>query len=166
MIGIDAKIESLQAQFNSKLFTSIVGNTYTAYGRAFLNEREEGTVPEILYDGEVDYKEVLIDTGVDGQSFFVVENDDVAITPFDYETPVSIYFAVNLKILYPAVTERAVEYLHRDVLEILNSSPFDIQKFTKGREAFSDFEVKIGDNMHPFYLCKFSTLVQWNINEC
>ena len=53
-VGIDAPIQTLQAQFLAKLFT---GKTYQSYGRAFLNEKN-GTIPEV-YTGANEYQEVL-----------------------------------------------------------------------------------------------------------
>lgn len=164
MIGVDAKIEELKDLFNSH-FTAIENNSYTSYGRAFLNTRDGGIIPEVLVSGN-NYKDVLLDSKIDGLSFFIVDNNVTAIDDIDMETNVDIYFAVNLKTLYPSVSERAVEYLHRDVLEIISDSEFDIVSYTSGEEAFSEFAlVKAGDNMQPYYLVKFSTKIEFQINE-
>lgn len=163
MIGIDNLIDGLK----TKLTAKIAG--LTAYGRAYKNEREDGVIPEIQTAGTQEYKEVLIDTGITGLCFFIVENDYEVSDGTMNTTDVDLYFAVNLKLLYPTVSERATEYLHQDVQNILKYSRFNLQSITSGRESFDDFAdeyIKIGDNMQPYYLCKFSTEIEYNINEC
>lgn len=162
MIGIDAKIETLRTAFVRDLWKTY---DYTAYHRAFLNERDEKVVPEILSSGN-EYIEVQLNDNIAGLSFFVVQNDYTAKTQTQMSGTVNIYFAVNLKTLYPLISERALEYLHRDVLEIIKYSSFMITGITTGRDAFSDFDIQIGDNMQPFYLVKFATELEWNINQC
>ena len=165
-IGVDYKIDILKTSFNTNLFTDIASNTYTAYGRAYLNERDGQKIPEIQTASTTEYSEVLLDTGVDGLSFMVVDPEIEPISQLDYMATVNVYFAVNLDILYPDVTERATEYLHRDVGKWLNDSEFDITKIVSGREAFKDFDlIKEGDNLEPFYLCKFETEVEYELKE-
>jgi len=164
MIGIDAEIEKAKAELVKNI------PTLTTYGRANLNERDEiGIVPEVLIYGTNEYKDVLIDTSIDGLCFFVQENDiDISNRTYN-NVEVSIYFAVNLKKLYPTVQERATEYLHRDILNSLRDGKFEVTSITRGRSSFSDFAaefVKIGDNMQPYYLCKVSTEIEYNINKC
>ena len=166
-IGIDAKIESLRARFEAKLFTS---NTYTSYGRAFLNKRDdkgnEGDVPELLTSGNNEYIDVLPDSGTDGHSFFIVKNSPEFLGGSFYSAEVSIYFAVNLRKLYPSINERAVEYLHRDVTrQISYSSPFQITTYEQGLPAFDEFvRVKEIDNMSPYYLVRFDMEIEYNLN--
>lgn len=162
MIGIDNHIEAMQVTFVAELFRDY---DYTSYGRAFLNIRDEKIVPEVLDSGN-EYKEVLLDDNLGGLSFFVVDNDYIPISRNNLKTKVNIYFAVNLATLYPTITERAVEHLHKDVLNILKGSKFKFTGLTAGREAFSEFDIKLGDNMQPFYLARFSTEIDWNINMC
>ena len=162
MIGVDYKIDLLRAQFASLFSTG-----FTAYGRAFVNQKEEGLIPEVL-DGS-DYKDVLLDDNLQkGLCFFVVENDEEPLesSGVDYLAKVSIYFAVNLSLIYPTVTERAVSYLHRDVIEEISDSEFTVLAFRKGLPAFEAFDmVKPSDNMQPFYLVRFETEVEYQINE-
>jgi hypothetical protein len=163
MIGIDKNIDDLRAKIAAKF----VG--LTAYGRAYNNLRKVGVIPEIMISGTHKYKDVLLDTGIIGTSFMIVDNDYTISNAVVNTTQVDLYFAVNLTKLYPSVTERATEYLHRDVQEIVRYSRFDMSAITSGREAFSDFAetlVKVGDNMQPYYLCKFRIEIEYNINEC
>lgn len=164
MIGIDKQIEKAKVQILKKI------PSLTGYGRAYLNLRDEiGVIPEVLTEGTKQYKEVLMNTSIDGLCFFVVESD-YTVTGNTYNTVnVGLYFAVNLVKLYPTITERAIEYLHRDVQNALKHGKFNVTNITMGREAFSGFAdsfVKIGDNMQPYYLCKFTTTIEYNINEC
>jgi len=165
-IGVDYHIDILKGEFNANLFTDIANNTYTAYGRAYVNERDGQTIPEIQTASTTEYSEVLLNTGVDGLSFMVVGDEIDPLSQLDYVASVDVYFAVNLDVLYPAVTERATEYLHRDVGKWLNDSEFDITKIVTGREAFKDFDlIKEGDNLEPFYLVKFETTVEYQLKE-
>lgn len=162
MIGIDAKIERVRVLFEQGLFLDY---SYDSYGRAFLNDRDEQTVPEILIDGSHEYKEVLLNDNVGATSFFVVQND-YTVDNKTLTGTVNIYFSAKLSTIYPAVTERAVEYLHRDVLNILDTESFEVTGITSGKDAFSDFDIRLGDNMQPFYLVKFTTTTSWGVNEC
>ena len=162
MIGIDKHIETLKDMFTSKLYTSF---DYTSYGRAFMNDRDEKVIPEVL-DSDNEYKEVLLDDNLAGLSFFVVDSEYVSDNPTLLNSKVYIYFAVNLSTLYSTVTERAVEYVHKDVITLINNTVFNLTGITTGKDVFSEFDINIGDNMQPFYLVKFSTEVEWNINQC
>jgi len=162
MIGIDLQIDKLKTKLAAK-FAAIT--TYVAYGRAYKNNKEAGVIPEVLTG--VQYKDVLLDTKIAGLSFCIVENDYDPLSPTQLKNEVSLYFAVNLDTMYPLVTERAVEYLHRDVLEVIQSSRFEHINLTSGLESFGDFDlVKDSDNYQPNYLCKFSLEIEYNINEC
>jgi len=164
MIGLDAKIEAQKSVFNNKLFTSVVGNTYASYGRAFWNERQGQKIPELQVLSSTEYKEVLLDDSIDGLSFFLPE-PQIAVTGSNMTANVGIYFAVNLDVLYPSVTERAVEYLHRDVLNLLPNNGFNVTGIVMGLEAFSQFGfVKESDNLEPFYLVRFDTEIEYNQN--
>jgi len=162
MIGIDAKIERLKVLFEQGLFLDY---SYNSYGRAFLNDRDGEVVPEILIDDTHEYKEVLLDDTIAASSFFVVRNDYTVKNSL-VSGAVDIYFSVNLKTVYPDVTERALEYLHRDVSKIINGESFELANITSGKDAFSDFDIRLGDNMQPYYLAKFVTNTNWLYNEC
>ena len=166
MIGIDAKIDALNTTFNTKLFTAIIDNTYDSKGRAFVNLRDGLPIPEIQTKSTTEYLDVLLNDGIDGLSFFVVDSHRDNLTNYGsiYTTKVTIYFAVNLDVLYPSISERATEYLHRDVLRYIKGSEFLVESVITGLDAFSDFDfVKPGDNMEPFYLVAFNTKIEYNI---
>jgi len=172
MIGIDAKIETLRARFASKLFADVVGNTYASYGRAFITKRrdKDGNVvdiPELQISSTTKYQEVLPNRKIDGHSFFIVQEEREPLGGSNFKSKVEIYFSINLDTLYPNVTERAVEYLHRDVVKELNNYSFDIIEYVSDLKAFERFGlVKETDNIEPWYLVRFDTEIEYNLNEC
>jgi hypothetical protein len=153
----------MRAKFDAKL-TGI-----RAYGRAFVNDDERNgrivKVPEIMIIGKKHYLDTLLNSKITGLSFFVAEDDLDNSSATYLTTNVDIYFAVNLKKLYPIPEERAVEYLHRDVLNLLDGTKFNNTKVVV-KDPFSEFDPEIGDNMQPFYLVRFETKIEYSINEC
>ncbi len=127
MIGIDVKIETLRQLFEDSLW---ITSTYQSLGRAFINKEAGKDVPEIYLANGIDYQEVLLNDKVDAHSFFVVRSDlePLGDSFIDFNADVDIYFAVNLAKCYPLVTERAVEYVHRDVGAIINDSEFSASR--------------------------------------
>ncbi len=165
MIGLDLIIETQRLSFVANLFTT---KNYTAYHRAFMNVKDGRNVPEIQVEDTTVYSEVLLDTSLDVISFFMVRPNIEILGGGLFKADVDIFWAANLDTLYGSgVSERAVEYLHRDVSDELQRGRFELVNVVTGLEAFSDFGfVKITDNMEPFYLAKFSTTVEYQYNEC
>lgn len=163
MIDLDARIERLQTELN----TMFTGLGYTAYHRAFVNLRDGQRVPETQTASTTEYVDRLLDTGV-SLSFFVVDPDRTVNDGLEMESRVYLYYAVDLNTLYSTVTERAEEYLIRDVIRKIKYSEFRLQGVKTGLTAFTDdFDfVKEGDNLEPYFLCRFDTLVTHTINEC
>lgn len=167
MIGIDVVIEKLRVIFENKLFPDVSNNTYVSYGKAYITKKKSDDglldVPQIQTNNAVKYQDLLPNRKINGHSFFLQESD------IEYEgaiatAKVGIYFAVNLDKLY-TFPERAEEYLHRDVVKLVADSPFKITGWVRGLEAFNQFGfVKDTDNMEPFYLVRFDTEVEYNLN--
>lgn len=148
------------SEFTANLWTD---KTNDFNGRIFRNDRGEGIIPEVFKSGS-DYEEVLLDDRFDSICFF----DVLPERPFDqgqFNADVRICFAVNLKQLYDN-GERATEYVHEDVWEIIRYSQFSPQGLVTGKDAFSDYQFKHTDNMQPFYLFRYDTQVLFQINEC
>lgn len=164
MIGLDYEIEKLRLLFENSLWAD---KNYTAYGRAFLNKKNDKTIPEIYLANGMDYQEVLLNSDVDGHSFFIVEDTINAAdgSNADYEANVNIYFAVNLAKLYTSITERAVEYVHRDVISIINNTSFEINNIITGLDSFDFSFVKEKHNMQPNYLVRFETSIIYQLNK-
>ena len=164
MIGLDLVIETQRLLFVANLFSD---DNYTAYHRARENIREGKIVPEVQTESTKKYQEVLYNTKLDSLSFFLPRSDIEILGGGLFKVTVDIFWAVNLDILYPLVTEYATEYLHRDVTNELQHGRFDLIDLVTGLEAFSQFGfVKIQDNMRPRYLAKFVTEVEYQYNEC
>lgn len=167
MIGVDYKINVLKTLLQDFFDDLVEDTTYLSYGRAVLNRKGENSViPEVLTPNTNEYVPVKFNDRKDGQSFMLVDNDTDGISPIDMMGNVSLYFSVNLKKLYPTITERAGEYLIRDVMEILAYSEFDFVSYTDTLDAFNEFtNVKNTYDYQPYYLVKFSTKVEFQINE-
>lgn len=163
-VGVDVKIEALRARFAAKLFTDIDGNTYASLGRSFIVNDVEGNTPKLQTASTTEYVDVLPNDNINGHSFFLVD-PEVLKSEDGYTATVGIYFAVDLDVLYPAVTERAVEYLHRDVIKQIDNYSFEVTQIVTGIEAFSDFELtKDSDNLEPWYLVRFDTEIEYKLN--
>ena len=156
--GIDAPIQTLQAQFLAKLF---VGKLYQSYGRAFLNERN-GTIPEV-YSGSNEYQEVLGDDTQDAISFFTVSPVE-EIQLQEATANVSIYFFVNLSTLF-TYSHRAIEEVHILVLKEINLSPFQVTKLITGQESVKDFSIRRPEllDMQPYYCFKFECSINYKL---
>lgn len=167
MIGLDYKIEQLRARFEAKLFTDVSGHTYSSLGRAFWTKKtdEDGRIldiPRLQTSDTVKYVEVLPNHRIDGHSFFISDTGiDIGI---DLKSKVSIYFSVNLDKLYPNISERAVEYLHRDVIKALNTIQFKLLHIETDLPAFNRFGfIEEINNLEPYYLVRFDTEVEYTL---
>ncbi len=165
-IGIDFELDKIATRLNAKLWVSPL--TYTAFGRAYVNNRDGQRIPEVNIASSTEYIDKLIDDTKSGISFFVVDNDySTRGDGRSFEANVNLYFAVNSNVLYPLVTERATEYVIRDINAQLTRSKFKTESVTIGQDAFSDFDlIKDGDDMRPFLLLRFRGLVNFQYNNC
>ena len=164
MKGIDVPIEAQRAVFEDKLFTG--SSSYVAYHRAFVNEKDGLVIPELQTEDSTEYQEVLLNDKIDGHSFFVVR-PNIVVADGLLSAKVDIYFALNLDKLYSSVSERAVEYAHRDILNLLKRSRFEVFEIVTGLDAFAGFgNVDLKDNMEPFYLVKFGADIVYQTSEC
>jgi hypothetical protein len=164
MIGIDKPIEALRKLFEDNLWIS---NDAVFYGRCFRNERNNKLIPEAFINDE--YEEVLLQDFNDATVFFDVENDREALRPGSSQiiAKVNIYFAVNLKNLYPSIaTERATEYAHRDAIKYIDASSFNHTGIRSGFESYDtwDYDKAAIDNMQPYYLFRINTEVVYTLN--
>lgn len=161
MIDLDLKLQTLQ----TKLTASLTG--VTAYHRAFVNRRDGQRVPEVQTVDSIQYVDKLLDHKTP-LSFFVVDPVRTVISRTLFQARVYLYYAVNLDTLYPTVTERAEEYLVRDVTRELRYTEFELVGLKTGITSFTDdFDfVKDGDNLEPYFLCRFECLVEHTIKNC
>ena len=97
--------------------------------------------------GTTEYSEVKLDDTKAALSYFVVDGQ-YDVRGDAYTAEVVIYFACNLPLCYTSATERAVEYLHRDVAGLIFQSDFTLNSI---RDGWGDFEGAF-QNMQPWYL--------------
>lgn len=155
--GIDTPIDAQVTLFTSYLWITA---SRLFYGRAMRNYRDGQMVPEVLSVGTLRYTEVLLNDAYDALCFF-----DVLTPRTPDKATVDIYFAVKLTKLYPAITERATEYVLDDVIyRLKQGGMFEVEEIFEGYEAWSQWGgVKREDNMQPFYLFRLRTNVQYTI---
>lgn len=163
MIGIDVQINKAVAKFNAKLW----GDKDVSFnGRAYMNERKDSLIPEIYDSGE--YYDVLHSDFKEGISFFEWVNPTELGSTLNTST-VNIYFAVNLEALYPAITERADEHAHADVLKVIkNLGKINYTQLTTGFESFEKFQMSKSDkdNMQPYHLFRVTCTIEFDYQNC
>lgn len=166
-IGIDYPIQIVQKSFIDELWLDVDDSKKQFNARVFRNYDKDGNIyPEIYLDNG-DYKKVRFNDNLDVLSWF-----DVPDTPtsFDsgYETSiVGIFFAVNIEKLYPGLSHRAVEEVHRDVLNVLDIT--NVQDgIIKGGPAFGDFNTNLdslkGFNVQPWHVFRINYLMSYTTN--
>lgn len=157
MTGIDTTIERIRTIFEDNLWTT---STYEAYGRVHRNERKNAVIPEVYNTTTKDYQDVLLNDFKDGISFFDVD----PIRNYEVAT-VNILFAVNLKTLYPLITERADEEALQTVGLLIRQSGLNVESIVTGLQAYQDYELtdEKSDNMQPYFLFKFETTIYYKL---
>ena len=157
MKGIDIPIESLRSFYETNLWN---GNNTTFYGRIFRIKKGNDIIP-MDYKGGIDYRDTLLDDKKDAICFFdVLPDEDL------YNPTVWIQYAVNLKKLYPSVTERATEYAHEDAINAtrLGSPGTKITGIVRGLPAFEPYAmVKDRDDYQPYYLFRLNCTIKYNL---
>jgi len=161
--GIDIQIERLQDRFKDKLWTSVSSTNKDYFGRIYRNERDGDVIPQRFVSGN-DYKDVLLNDKKAVTCFFDVQPEESY--EFQFNANVWILFAVNLKTLYPSITDRATEYVHEDVVrEIKKIGGWNVTGLVRGLPAFADYSlVKDSDDMQPFYLFRINCEVKYPLN--
>ena len=160
--GIDIPIDALVAKFTSKLWA---GKTNVFKGRIQRVTDNNGNLRPKWFDPSSNrYTDVLLQKSNASTSFFDVQPTEEYDNRFIAD--VWICFAINLKTLYPAITERATEYAHEDVLKIIKkNSSFKPTGLVRGLDAFSEYNlVKESDNMNQFYLFRWNTTISYPQN--
>lgn len=113
-VGIDFEINQIQKRMYD-YFASIGWADHESYPRAYVNPKDEGTIPEV-YVGNKEYKECLFDDKFNVTSFFIA--DDTRSFDADggqISQDISIIFQANIKTLYPSILHRADEEMHKHI---------------------------------------------------
>lgn len=165
--GIDIPIDYLLANFTASLWTT---KTRGFYGRVFRNERfgsfTSKVSPEVYVSASEPAKEVLKDDTKDAQCFFDVQPTETVIGDV-HTANVLVCFMVNLLTVYPSLTRtEATEQVMRDVEQLILSSDFDITGTVRGFTGFAGYDwgdeaVQAKTDMHPHYLFRFDTTVNY-----
>jgi len=164
--GIDVPIQKAQKLLHDRL-NDLWCADLDAYGRAYVLDRGDITIPEVFVDGK-DYKDVL---GYDCNRLFFVQDDIVTkVSNKWYETNVAIYFILNLKEIKPTVTHRADEESHNDVDYILHRTDFNVISIETGIDnVLSDFSISNRDNFNyadfePYHVFKFNCNIKYDLS--
>lgn len=172
-VGVDVPVDRLQ----KLLYNGIAGidpvtwvaNGYESYHRAYKNENNEGTSglrPEV-YDANNEYKEVFFDDNFSATSFFLADNTLNSPDGHLYQTEISIIFQLRLNELYPAITHRADEEAHNEVLVKLENNPWSYtvsQVITGIPQVYEDLNVdKVRyDDMHPKHVFMVKMSIEYS----
>lgn len=163
MKGIDVPIEILRIMFESKLW---IGKKNNFYGRCFRNVTRGKLKPEIAITFN-DYREVLLQDFSNSTVFFDVDPNRTILGNSDVESEVNIYFAVDLKALYPTLSRNeATETAYSDVSKIINASPFSINGIITGFESYElwDYYRDFIDDLSNYHLFRINTTIIYNLN--
>jgi hypothetical protein len=157
--GIDISIQ--EVKYRLEQIMQELDPDFIVFGRSFRNKREKDKTsvlnPE-MYIGAKEYsKDLIYNDKVSGHCFFYHDSDIDIQNDHSGSTDLSIYFAVNLSKLYPAITtERATEYLHESIMQAVIQSGIKVSKIGTGYESWEKFKLSNSkQNMHPRYLCRF-----------
>lgn len=163
--GVDVPIQKAQKKLHDTL-NSQWGIELDAYGRAYLLDRGDLTIPEVFVKDK-DYKDVL--ELKSNRFFFVASNTATKTNHNWYETDVDIYFILNLKELKPSVSHRADQEVQDDADKVLSKTDFIISSIDTGiNNVLSDFNISDRDNFkyadfEPYHVFKFSCSVNYNL---
>jgi hypothetical protein len=162
--GIDLEIDYFQRYLYTYLGYS--DSDYESYHRVYLNPRNRSSIVE-AYIGRGEYKEVLFDDTFSMTSFFLV--DDIANFDDKIEINVSLIIQANLQELFPGVTHRADEELHR-LIELASKeyTYYDMwtltNRVTGASNVYSeiDFTQTLLDDMSEKHYVRYTYLVKYS----
>lgn len=162
--GVDVYIEPMKEMLQADLWD---GLSYTSYGRAFLNIKENFKIPEILIDGTNEYQEILFNDKLNATSFFYV-HDERGYALNEFSVNVDVIFQVKLDKLYSTLTHRATEEALSDVERTLKGSVFKIKNIKTGLLAYENFTLRdLSEfNFQPNFLFKFETELKGIYRKC
>lgn len=164
--GVDIPIDRIQRLLFNKL-TAEGWDDYKSYHRVYKNPKDGGLVPE-AYDGDKEYKEVLYNDGLNATSFFTADDNRVLDRASkEYSQTISAIFQVDLIKLFPAITHRADEEMHRLVFLALerNNWGYVIDNIVTGvNNVYSGFNtVQLNtDDMSECHVVRFDFNVTYN----
>lgn len=164
--GIDAPIQDIQQIFIDELWTNVASDKKQFNGRVFGNLINEVLTPEVHVSGTNDYKSVKFNDKLSALSWFDVNNETVSFNAGQVVQNVGIFFAVNLKDIYPTLSHRAVEEVHTDVIKLLDKA--EVKGIITGESAYGDFDIKNlkHPNMQPWHIFRIDYTMKYNLLTC
>ncbi|WBC28464.1 InlB-like internatlization protein [Rhodobacteraceae phage LS06-2018-MD05] len=162
-VGINKHIDLAITFMQNELWDGY-NNSYN--GRSFRLKKENRKQPNI-YAGNNEFKEVFVDDNYDSIIHFDLDPSRPAIAKTQYNANVNIIVAVNLGTIYGTST-RAVEEAHRDVINVVNNTPFEIENIITDIDALADYDLTPEDehkfNMQPFYVFKLECTCNYTLS--
>lgn len=166
--GIDRPIEEMRQLFIDNLWANIGASKKEFNHRVERIDVKGLLTPQVLIDGTNDYKRVSFNDRLSVLSWFDVALSTNSADGEQYNQDVGIFFAVNLKDLYPSITYRAQEEAHLDVRNVIKLRPmsFGIDGISIREEAYGDFSTEglKGYNTHPWHVFRFNCNVSYTLN--
>jgi hypothetical protein len=175
-VGIDVSLQKLQAIIHDQLVdefgTEGTWDAYKAFGRCYRNRTSNGYVAE-YYEGNNEYKDVYWDDSLSMITFFGVAPRVNSILMHMQDVHLIVF--ANLSLLYPAVTHRADEELHKYFLNIIGTGWHGITYtgYETGLENVlreypgtrTSERLKYVD-MHPVHAFRINFSTSYSINQC
>ncbi len=166
--GVSRPIQEMQQLFVDNLWTDISYSKKVFNQRVFKNEDKHGNViPEVLIESTNDYKDVRFDDRLSVLGWFDVSDDTNTYEVGQITQNVGVFFAVNLKELYPEFSHRAVDESHLAVQnELLKRPEFEITGISTGKSAYGDFNIDDLKkyNRQPWHVFRFECNVSYTLN--
>jgi len=168
-VGIDFPIQEMQQLFIANLWPNIPTAKKEFNHRVFSNEDKDGNdYPEVLISGTNDYRRVKFDDRLSVLSWFDVADNTDSYNLGQINHSVGVFFAVNLKDLYPTLPHRATEEAHLEVQEILlkRSGEFEVTGIKRRSEAYGEYSTENlkAFNMQPWHVFRFDCDVKYSLN--
>lgn len=172
--GIDTTIDAIQ----NKMYSYLSGqwSNYQSYHRAYINPRANGTIFE-FYTGNREYTDLLYNDKFDVTSFFVADNNrSFDINNGTFTQKISIIFQAHIQKLYPTITHRADEEMHKDIFIAIKKTGYDsyIKSIVTGVDnVFNDLNIpgEIKDkvsihDMSNFHIVKLDLEIPFRFSNC
>lgn len=180
-VGTDKPIQVLQQFLYAQLgkIWNLQPADYTAYGRAYRNQTEDGYCPEVFVGigndpNQPEYKDAFFDDSVKALSFFGMgetEKYSVGSTI----APVFVIFQVNVPALKPSILHRGDEEIRLDVQRLCEPRKFGftLTGFETGLDnvfrEYSGWKKKDGIKFrdeHPWHAFRINFNLLYNILDC
>lgn len=164
MTGVDIPISNLLAAFNANLWKDNTKKDFI--GRISRNVVKGDMLAQKFVEGK-DYQTIMFDDKLDAICFFDCDETESIIDNDLMESDVNIVFAVNLKSLYPLITDiRAINEVHRDVKNVITgagTTDIEMTGLTTGLKAYGDLSVENLKryDMHPFHTFSINTKMKY-----